>query len=93
MKYNQHYYEKVLVCIFSEKGNWTEKGSGTLGEVRGIFHKKKPICSSKTFVGVDFINLPRKICIIFKKAVKPSLIIYRLSAKIALLYRHFRSGA
>ena len=79
MKYNRPYYERVLVCVFSKKGTWTGKGPGTLGEVRGIFHKTKPMCSSKAFVSVDFINLPRKIRMIFKKGVKPSLNIHRLS--------------
>ena len=83
----------MLVCVFSKKGTWTEKGSETLGEIRGIFHKTKPICSSKAFVGVRYNNLPRKVCIIFKKGVKPSLNIYRLSIQIAPLYRHFRSWA
>ena len=81
MKYIQPYYERVLVCVFCKKGTWTEKGPGTRGEVRGIFHKTKPMCSSKAFVSVGFINLPRKICIIFKKGAKPSLNIHRLSTE------------
>ena len=81
MKYNQPYYERVLVCIFSKKGTWTEKDPGTLGEVRGIFHQTKPMCSRKAFVSVGFINLLRKMCIIFKKGMKPSFNIHRLSSE------------
>ena len=31
--YNQAYYERVLVCAFSQKGTWAERSPGTLEEV------------------------------------------------------------
>ena len=77
--YNQAYHEKVLVCAFSQKGTWAERGPGTLKEVRGIFHKTKPY--ARLFLSTALINLVRKICIIFKKGMKPNLNIHRLSSK------------
>ena len=39
------------------------------------------MCSSKSFTSVGFINLPRKLCIIFQKGVKLNLNIHRLSTE------------
>ena len=47
--YNQPYFERVLVCAFSQKGTWTERGPGLLEEVRGISHKTKPTVLKQGF--------------------------------------------